>query len=73
MERLFDEPEAAMALRISRHTLRSWRKQRRIGFVRLAGHTIRFPESEIARIIGEGFQAAQKPRVTRKHSAEKRR
>jgi excisionase family DNA binding protein len=59
MERLLNERAAAKVLRISRHTLRAWRKQGRIGFVRLAGHAIRFPTSEIARIVKAGFQAAQ--------------
>ena len=59
MERLLDEPEAARALHVSRHTLRAWRKQRRIGFVRLAGRAIRFPESEIVRLVRAGFQGAQ--------------
>lgn len=68
MEHLLDEPEAAKALRISRHTLRAWRKQRRIGFVRLAGRAIRFSESEIARIVREGFQAARGSRERRKLS-----
>jgi excisionase family DNA binding protein len=59
MERLLNEQAAAKILHISRHTLRAWRKQGRIGFVRLAGRAIRFPESEIVRIVRVGFQAAQ--------------
>jgi excisionase family DNA binding protein len=52
--------EAAAALNISMHTVRSWIAMRRIGYVRL-GRAIRIPVTECERIIDEGtVPAAEK-------------
>lgn len=45
-------PEAAMALGISRHTVRSWIAQHRIAYLKL-GRSVRIPQAEIERILQE--------------------
>jgi excisionase family DNA binding protein len=53
--------EAAAALNISVHTVRSWIATRRIGFVRL-GRAIRIPITECERIVDEGTVPAAEKR-----------
>jgi excisionase family DNA binding protein len=50
--------QAAEALGLSVHTIRSWVAQRRIGHVRL-GRAVRIPQSEIQRVIERGTVPAQ--------------
>ncbi len=45
-------PEAAVALGISIHTVRSWIAQHRIGYLKL-GRAVRIPQAEIDRILRE--------------------
>lgn len=47
-------PEAARKLAISQKTLWSWIGSRRIGVHRV-GRAVRVPESEIQRILSEGY------------------
>lgn len=44
--------EAADRLNLSIHTLRSWKAQRRIGYIQL-GRAIRIPASEVERLLAE--------------------
>lgn len=53
MTQLLKVDEAAVALGISRHTLRSWIAKRRIGYVRL-GRAVRITETEVKRVVRSG-------------------
>ncbi len=50
--------EAAAALGMSRHTVRAWIAQRRLGHVRL-GRSIRVPASEVSRLLDDNFRPAK--------------
>ena len=54
MEALSKVPEAASKLAISQKTLWAWIGARRIGVHRV-GRAVRIPESEIQRILSEGY------------------
>lgn len=58
---LWKVPEAAPRLRIAEKTLWAWIGARRIGVHRV-GRSVRVPESEIQRILVEGFVPAVEPR-----------
>jgi excisionase family DNA binding protein len=51
-------PETARALGISRHTVRAWIAQRRIGYLKL-GRSVRIPQAEIERILRESAVPAE--------------
>ena len=51
--------QAASDLGLSVHTMRAWISQRRIGYVRL-GRAVRIPESEVLRLLEEGFVPAKR-------------
>ncbi len=51
--------EAATRLRLTKHTIRSWIAQRRIGIVRL-GRSVRVPVSEIESLLELGFRPAKR-------------
>ena len=53
--------ETATELNVSRHTVRSWIAQRRLGHVRL-GRAIRVPRAEITRLLETGFRPAKRER-----------
>jgi excisionase family DNA binding protein len=53
-------PEAARALGISRHTVRSWIAQHRIAYLKL-GRAVRIPQAEIDRILRESAVPAAAP------------
>ena len=57
--KLLTVPQAAEALTLRPKTLRAWIAARRIACVRL-GSSIRIPESEIARLIGDGTIPARR-------------
>ncbi len=50
--------ETATALGLSRHTVRAWIAQRRLGHVRL-GRSIRVPTSEVSRLLADNFRPAK--------------
>ena len=50
--------ETATALGLSRHTVRAWITQRRLGHVRL-GRSIRVPVSEVSRLLDDNFRPAK--------------
>lgn len=50
--------ETANALGLSRHTVRAWIAQRRLGHVRL-GRSIRVPVSEVSRLLDDNFRPAK--------------
>ena len=54
MEALSKVPEAASKLAISQKTLWAWIGARKIGVHRV-GRSVRIPESEIKRILREGY------------------
>lgn len=59
---LLTQQQAADALCLSVHTIRSWTAQRRILYIRL-GRAIRIPQSEIDRLLTENFiPAKEEPR-----------
>ena len=47
MEKLLDINETAKLLNVKVWTLRQWCSQRRIPFIRVAGHLVRFSEREL--------------------------
>jgi excisionase family DNA binding protein len=51
--------EAADDFGVSRHTVRAWVGQGKIGHIRL-GRCIRIPASEIRRLLDEGFRPARR-------------
>lgn len=53
MTQMLKIDDAASALGMSPHTLRTWVAQRRIAFVRL-GRAVRIPETEVKRLIRVG-------------------
>ncbi len=53
--------QAAIALSVSKHTVRAWIARRRIGCVRL-GRAVRIPASEIIRLIELGTVPALRER-----------
>lgn len=57
--RLLKVPEAAEMLALSQKTVWQWIGQRRIGVVRL-GRSVRVPQSEIERLMGEGSTPARR-------------
>jgi excisionase family DNA binding protein len=57
------EREAATLLRVSIHTIRAWRYQRRLGYIKL-GKAVRIPHREIARVLRHGNVPAL-PRLRR--------
>jgi excisionase family DNA binding protein len=46
----YTEREAASLLRVSIHTIRAWRYQRRLGYSKL-GRSVRIPHREIRRLL----------------------
>jgi len=70
--RTFKVLEAAEQMNVSKHTVRAWLAQRRIGHVRL-GRAIRIPAAEIQRLLDRGavpalddFRHAPEARVGRR-------
>jgi excisionase family DNA binding protein len=61
-ERLLRVDEFAKRLEIKDSTARAWLLARRVAKVRVGRRSIRVPESEVARIIREGFVPARKER-----------
>ncbi len=60
--RLISEAEMAVRLGVSRGTLRNWRsKGRGPAFVKLDGNAVRYPESEIDRVINESRRPRSSP------------
>lgn len=55
MPKLYDVAEASKILMISPNTLRKWILQRRIDFIKL-GNRVRFRESDLEKIMGEGLK-----------------
>jgi excisionase family DNA binding protein len=59
-DQLLTVQEAASALSVSPHTIRSWIGQRRLACVRL-GRCVRIPAGEIARLIERSTVPAAQP------------
>ena len=60
--KLFRVPEVAEILNIKEATVRKKVLLRQIGVVHLSARAVRIPQSEIDRIIGEGFVPAREVR-----------
>ncbi len=56
---LWRVPEAAASLSVAEKTLRMWIGSRKVGVVRL-GRSVRVPQTEIDRLITEGFTPARR-------------
>jgi excisionase family DNA binding protein len=50
--------QTARELGLSRHTVRAWISQRRLGHVRL-GRSIRVPVTEVTRLLNDNFRPAK--------------
>jgi excisionase family DNA binding protein len=61
-ERLLRVEEFARRLEIKDSTARAWLLARRVSKVRVGRRSIRVPESEVTRIIREGFVPAREAR-----------
>jgi excisionase family DNA binding protein len=61
-EKLLRVEEFAKRLEIKISTARAWLLARRVSKVRVGRRSVRVPESEVARIVGEGFVPARKER-----------
>lgn len=48
---LLEIHEVARELGLTETTIRNWLRQHKIGFVRIAPHTVRIPASEVERLI----------------------
>jgi excisionase family DNA binding protein len=57
-DRMLTVPEAAARLGLSVATIRAWISRRRLAHVHL-GRAVRVPESQIAKIISDGFVPAR--------------
>lgn len=62
MTELHKVPHAAERLTIKTATMWAWIGERKIGTVRI-GRSVRVPESEIQRLIHDGFTPAREPRL----------
>ncbi len=58
LSRFFTIDEAAAELHVSPHTVRMWRRDRRITYVKV-GFRVMIPREEVERIIREGLHPAQ--------------
>lgn len=63
-EKLFTIPEFAERLRKKQSGVRRWVLERRIAVIKV-GRNVRIPESELRRIVSEGFRPARQPSVAR--------
>lgn len=57
---LYRVPDAADQMSISTKTLRNWIAQSKIAVVRIGGHAVRVPRTEIDRLIDEGYSPARR-------------
>ncbi len=53
-ERLWTQQELAERLRVSVELIRRWRRNGKLGFIRLGHCSVRIPESEVARLLHAG-------------------
>jgi excisionase family DNA binding protein len=54
-ESLYTIPEFARTLGIKDSTGRAWVLRRKVGYVKVGGRAVRIPESEVQRILSEGY------------------
>jgi len=58
MGKNFSLGEAADALGVSPHTLRAWKRQGRLGYVKL-GRRVFIPENEVTKLLDKNFFPAR--------------
>jgi excisionase family DNA binding protein len=67
----FTDDQVATELGLSVHTIRAWRQQRRLQYVKL-GRAVRIPLAEVRRLLDEGTVARLDSGAVRLHARQVR-
>ena len=62
-ERFFTDKEVSARLKVSRRTLQDYRNEGRIAYIQLGGKIL-YCESDIERMLNDGYRSAYRQRVT---------
>ena len=62
-ERFFTDKEVSARLKVSRRTLQDYRNEGRIAYIQLGGKIL-YRESDIERMLNDGYRSAYRQRIT---------
>ena len=62
-ERFFTDKEVSARLKVSRRTLQDYRNEGRIAYIQLGGKIL-YRESDIERMLNDGYRSAYRQRAT---------